>query len=429
MLDEPSANFIGELSASGPPPLHELSPAEARRAGEQMVELYGEGPRMARVDELAIEVADGERITLRVLVPHDTARGVIVYYHGGGWVTGALDQFDTLARLLAHRTDCALVLVDYRLAPEHRYPTAVQDAWAALEWVEANVKQIAGAIVPLIVAGDSAGGNLAAVVSQQARAAGPEIALQVLVYPVTDCDFDKSSYLDPHNQLIVRRETMKWFWDHYAPDPSARTSPDASPLRAASLAGLAPAVIVTAEHDVLRDEGEAYARRLAEHGVRVQHRCFEGQMHGFFMMVGLIPGSAAGLDFVAQAINRELDVHFTDAVVVGAGFAGLYALHRLREMGLSVRAFEQGDGVGGTWYWNRYPGVRCDIESVDYSILILGGARARMGMERAVPDRARDPAVSEPRRRPFRPSPRHPAEHSRHRGLLQRGDRALGAPD
>jgi cation diffusion facilitator CzcD-associated flavoprotein CzcO/acetyl esterase/lipase len=378
MLDQASTNFIAELAASGVAPMHELTPSEARQAGERMVELYGAGPAMVRVQEFEVPTADGDRITVRVLVPHEEVRGVIVYYHGGGWVLGALDQFDTLARLLAQRTDCAVALVDYRLAPEHPYPAAIEDAWAALAWIAANLDQIAEDDVPLIVAGDSAGGNLAAVVSQRARVGGPEIALQVLVYPVTDCDFDTGSYGDPANQLIVSRETMMWFWDHYAPDRSVRTSSDASPLRAASLAGLPPAVIVTAEHDVLRDEGEEYARRLGEHGVRVEHRRFEAQMHGFFMMVGLVPGSAAGLDFVARAITRELagsghsapaerPVSEFDAIVVGAGFAGLYALHRLREMGLSVRVFEQGNGVGGTWYWNRYPGVRCDIESVDYS--------------------------------------------------------------
>lgn len=377
MLDQASTNLLAELAASGLPPMHELTPREARQAGERMVALYGEGPAMERVQESAIPVADGDRIKVRVLVPGQTARGVIVYYHGGGWMTGALDQFDTLARLLAHRTDCAVVLVDYRLAPEHRYPTAVEDAWAALQWVAANIEQIAGAAVPLIVAGDSAGANLAAVISQWARYGGPGIALQVLVYPVTDCDFSRRSYLDPGNQLIVGRDTMVWFWNHYAPDPAVRISPDASPLRAATLAGLPPVVILTAEHDVLRDEGEAYARRLAEHGVRVEHKRFEGQMHGFFMMVGLLPGSAAGLHFVAQAITRELaerdggpvraPVPEFDAIVVGAGFAGLYALHRLRGPGLNVRVLEQGDGVGGTWYWNRYPGVRCDIESLDYS--------------------------------------------------------------
>ena len=135
----------------------------------------------------------------------------------------------------------------------------------------------------------------------------------------------------------------------------------------ASLAGLPPAVVLTAEHDVLRDEGEAYAERLAQDGVRVEHQRFDGQMHGFFMLGDLLPASAAGLDFVAEAIDRELAPARVDAIVVGAGFAGLYALHRLRGLGLSVRVLEQGDAIGGTWYWNRYPGARCDIESMDYS--------------------------------------------------------------
>ena len=126
-------------------------------------------------------------------------------------------------------------------------------------------------------------------------------------------------------------------------------------------------MVLTAEHDPLRDEGEAYAERLAQDGVRVEHRRFDGQMHGFFMMGDLLPGSAAGLDFVAQAIDRELAPVELDAIVVGAGFAGLYALHRLRGLGLSVRVLEQGEAIGGTWYWNRYPGARCDIESMDYS--------------------------------------------------------------
>jgi cation diffusion facilitator CzcD-associated flavoprotein CzcO/acetyl esterase/lipase len=353
MLDEPSAEFIATLAASGLPPLHELSPQQARAAGAALVELHGLGPEMLRVENVDCG---------RLLVPTERCRGVIVYYHGGGWVTGGLDEFDTLARRLAQRIGCAVVLVDYRLAPEHRYPAAVEDAWTALNWTAANVEEIAGSAVPLIVAGDSAGGCLAALVAQRSREAGPEIALQVLVYPVTDCDLDRDSYLDPDNQLIIGRAAIAWFWDHYAPDYAVR--PDASPLRAHTLAGLPPAVVLTAEHDVLRDEGEAYAARLAQDGVRVEHRRFDGQMHGFFTLPGL-PGSAAGLDFVVQAVDRELS-HF-DAIVVGAGFAGLYALHRLRGDGLRVRVLEQGDGVGGTWYWNRYPGARCDIESVDYS--------------------------------------------------------------
>jgi cyclohexanone monooxygenase len=364
MLDEASAGFIATLTASGLKPLHELSPQEARAAGAQLVELHGRGPEMRRVEDVEIATPDGGRMRLRLLVPCERSRGVIVYYHGGGWVTGGLDEFDTLARRLAQGTGCAVVLVDYRLAPEHRYPAAAEDAWTALRWTAANIEEIAGSPVPLIVAGDSAGGCLAAVVAQRSRETGPEIALQVLVYPVTDCDLDRDSYLDPDNQLIIGRAAMAWFWDHYAPDPSIRSRPDAAPLRARSLAGLPPAVVLTAQHDVLRDEGEAYARRLARDGVRVEHERFDGQMHGFFTLPGL-PGSAAGLDFVVQAVDREL--RGLDAIVVGAGFAGLYALHRLHGSGMSVRVLEQGHGVGGTWYWNRYPGARCDIESVDYS--------------------------------------------------------------
>ena len=291
---------------------------------------------------------------------------MIVYYHGGGWVLGTVDQFDALGRRLAARTGCAVVLVDYRLAPEHRYPAAVEDAWTALEWTAAHLEEIAGDPVPLIVAGDSAGGCLAAVVAQRAREVGPEIALQVLVYPVTDCDLDRGSYLEPENQLIVGRDTMTWFWDHYAPDPAVRSRPDASPLRAASLAGLPPAVVLTAQYDLLRDEGEAYAERLAQEGVRVEHRHFDGQMHTFFMLGDVLPGSAAGLDFVVDAIDRELRDGSTRSSSAPASPASTRCTV-CAAAGLRVRVLEQGDGVGGTWYWNRYPGARCDIESVDYS--------------------------------------------------------------
>src|SRR3954469_22267333 len=360
MLDESNRAFLAALAASGLPPLHELTPEQARAAGGQLAARPVERPEVARVQDVEL---DGPRV--RVLVPREPARGVIVYYHGGGWVTGGIDQYDALARRLADRTGCTVVLVGYRLAPEHRYPTAVEDAWTALRWTAAEV---AGGGLPIIVAGDSAGGCLAAVMAQRARdAGGPEIALQVLVYPVTDCDLDRECYLDPENQLLLTRETMAWFWDHYAPDAADRSRPDAAPLRAADVSGLPPAVVLTAQYDVLRDEGEAYARRLAQAGVRVEHQRFAGQMHLFFTLLDIVPASAAGLDFVVEAVDRALARHELDAIVVGAGFAGMYALHRLRGLGLAVRVLEQGDGVGGTWYWNQYPGARCDIESLDYS--------------------------------------------------------------
>jgi len=159
------------------------------------------------------------------------------------------------------------------------------------------------------VAGDSAGGNLSAVMAQRARhRGGPELALQVLVYPVTDASFATGSYTAPENQLILTKEAMVWFWDHYAPDPARRAEPDASPLRAASLAGLAPAVVLTAEHDVLRDEGEAYARRLEEAGVPVDFRRHEGQTHGFFSLL-MLPGSERGFQQVVKGVKAALARH------------------------------------------------------------------------------------------------------------------------
>jgi acetyl esterase len=232
---------------------------------------------------------------------------VIVYFHGGGWVIGALPEFETLARTLAEQTGCAVVLVDYRMAPEDRYPAAVEDSWVALQWVDAHLEEIAGARVPLVVAGDSAGGNLAAIMAIRARdAGGPAISLQVLAYPVTDCDLDNETYLDPANQLLLSRDSMIWFWGLYAPDRADREHPDASPARAADHAGLPPAVVLTAEHDVLRQEGEAYAEALRAAGVAVESRRFEGQMHGFFTMVNVLPGSAAGLEYVAEQVGRQL---------------------------------------------------------------------------------------------------------------------------
>jgi acetyl esterase len=315
-LDQATTALLEEMAASGLKPLQELTPAEARG---RMAAMRGEappGPDMASVRDTRVR-ASGGFVPVRVLTPAEHPRGVIVYYHGGGWVIGGLADFDKLGRLLAQRTGCVVILVDYRLAPEYRFPTAVDDSWAALRWADEHRMDLAntglantgpaGAQLPLIVAGDSAGGNLSAIMALRARAAdGPAIALQVLIYPVTDCDLESTSYRDPANQLMLSRESMAWFWDHYAPDPEARLHPDASPLRSANFAGLPPAVILTAEHDVLRDEGELYATRLLKAGVPVRHRRFAGQMHGFFGMVDLLPGAAEGLDYVAAAVGEHL---------------------------------------------------------------------------------------------------------------------------
>jgi acetyl esterase len=302
-LDVATRAVLEQMAGAGGKPLHECTPEEARAFGAELAALAGPAPAMARSEDHQVTV-EGRQIPVRVLVPLQGARGVIVYYHGGGWVIGTIDEFDTLARKLAERTSCAVVLVDYRLAPEHRYPAAVDDSYAALEWAAGRLVAITGkADVPLIVAGDSAGGNLAAAMALRARDRnGPAIALQVLVYPVTDTDFDRPSYAEADNQLILTREAMVWCWDHYAPDASRRGEPDASPLRAADLAGLPPAVVLTAEHDVLRDEGEAYVDRLKEAGVPVDFKRHAGQMHGFFTFL-LLPGSERGFQQVVKAVQ------------------------------------------------------------------------------------------------------------------------------
>ncbi len=300
-LDEATAAFLAQAAESGGKALYEMTPDEVRTMNDGFIELYGPGPDMASVEDVAISTADGAAINVRVLTPTSTPAGVLIYFHGGGWVVGNADQFDTLARKLAAGTNCVVVLPEYRLAPENLYPTAANDAWDVTTW---TAGRFAG--LPLVVGGDSSGGNLAAVVAQRAvREDGPTIAQQVLVYPVTDCDTDTATYHDPANQLMLDRRSMVWFWDLYTPDTATRANWDVSPLQG-DVAGVAPAVILIAEYDVLRGEGEGYAAKLSAAGVPVQTRVFDGQMHGFFQFVNILPGSDAGITYFCSAVNAQL---------------------------------------------------------------------------------------------------------------------------
>jgi acetyl esterase len=307
-LDDATAAYLDRLAAAGAKPVQESTPQEARLQYAARRNLIGPGPELASVREEVLTSADGAQFRVRVLVPDGGVRALIVYYHGGGWVLGSVDDFDALGRTLATRLAATVVLVDYRLAPEHRYPAAADDAWAALNWASEHATEIAGGPVPLIVMGDSAGGNLAAVVAQRGRAAGaPQIDYQVLVYPVTDADLDNATYRAAENQLATfSRDSMSWFWDQYVPEPGRRRDPDVSPLRAASVAGLPPAIVLTAEHDVLRQEGEAYADRLREAGVPVTLRRFPGQMHGFFALMNILPGHSAAMTYLADELGPKL---------------------------------------------------------------------------------------------------------------------------
>jgi acetyl esterase/lipase len=302
-LDRETQELLKQIAAW---PGDKVEPIALREANAALRARFGR-PDMHRIDDVALQTASGD-IRLRVLVPSGVVRGVFIWYHGGGWVVGSIENSDTLGRLLADETDCTVVLVDYRLAPEHRFPTAADDAYATFVWTANNLDHLAGTTVPIIVGGDSAGGNLAAVTAMRARDRnGPRVALQVLVVPVVDANFDTGSYVAPENQIGVwSRDAERWFWNQYVPRIEDRRHPDASPIHATQFSNLPPAVIVTAEHDVLRDEGEAYAEKLRQADVPVKLQRFAGQVHGFFVMVNILPGSALGRAFVVDAIAAQL---------------------------------------------------------------------------------------------------------------------------
>lgn len=314
-LDAVSQQFLMEMAASRTPPVHEGTPAIARMSGMVFAGMSGRGPEVGEVRDPRLDTPDGDSIRVRALIPPGASRSVIVYFHGGGWVIGDIDlQYDHLARDLATRTQSTVVLVNYRKAPEHPFPTALEDSWLGLRWAADNIRELAVDDAPLVVAGDSAGGNIAAVLTRWARdRGGPAIGYQVLVYPVTDCDLDRASYLAPENQLLLSRDTMAWFWGHYLAEPDDRTDPDASPIRADSLAGLPPALVYVAEFDPLHDEGVAYAEALTHAGVPVTLEEASGQMHAYFQMANIFPGYTTGIELVTEHIGKFLADNGTGA--------------------------------------------------------------------------------------------------------------------
>jgi acetyl esterase len=293
-------------AASGAPPLWELTPDEARAGVEANNAMIPAGPDLESVRDIVIPSQAGG-LPARVYSPSSSAPGLVVYYHGGGWVVGSLDGWDSSVRMLAVASGCDVVSVDYRLAPEHVFPAAADDAYDALVWAASADGLAAGR--PVVVAGDSAGGNLATVAALRARDfGGPPIVFQVLVYPVTDCDLDRRSYREyDGDEYIVNRRDMVWFWDRYAPDPATRANPYASPLRAPSLADVPPAYIVTAEHDPLRDEGFAYADRLRAARVPVEHRHYGSEIHGFFSFTGVLDDADKAVSEAGSAIRTAVD--------------------------------------------------------------------------------------------------------------------------
>lgn len=266
-----------------------------------------QGEPVASVEDRTI-TANGAQIPVRIYRPESgpAVKPALVWFHGGGWVIGSLDGSDFGCRIMANASGCTVISVDYRLAPEYKFPTAVDDCLAVTKWVAENGPELGVDGARIAVGGDSAGGNLAAVVSQLARdGGGPAIAFQALVYPVTNYDFSTASYRDNAEGYLLERDSMEWFWGHYLRSEADGASTKASPLRHTNLAGLPPAIVLTAEFDPLRDEGEAYAERMRAAGVPVEARRYDGQIHGFFANPAIDDGSEAAR-YVGKAVARAL---------------------------------------------------------------------------------------------------------------------------
>jgi len=303
---DPNVRLLLEgIEALGGPAIETLPPAEARQLAIEGMKLV-EGARepLRSVQELRIPGPGGE-IPIRVYTPE--APGplpVLVYFHGGGWVVCNLDTHDVVCTAIAHRAGAVVVAVDYRLAPEHKFPAAVVDCYAATAWVAANAGQLGVDPKRISVGGDSAGGNLAAVVSIRSRDEnGPAIRSQVMVYPVTDLSsFATPSYAEFAENHYLTKKEMEWFRDLYLRNAEDARNPHASPLLAENLRGLPPALVITAECDPLRDEGAAYAKRLEDAGVPVTYTCYAGMIHPFFSLSGVIPQAFEAIQQVAGAV-------------------------------------------------------------------------------------------------------------------------------
>ena len=293
---EPAARQFAEATAN-PPYLFDLGPAK----GREVVDQVQSGPANklpVNIEELTIEGGPKGSVSLTIVRPQNapSVLPVILYTHGAGWVFGNAHTHDRLIRELAVGSQSAVVFTNYSLSPENRYPVAIEEVYTALQWVAENGSEHGFDPNRIVVAGDSVGGNMSAAITLMARdRKGPNIRKQLLFYPVTDASFDNDSYKQFAEGYFLRRDAMQWFWDQYTTDPEQRKEIYASPLQATTeqLAGLPEALVITAEADVLRDEGEAYANKLREAGVRVTAVRFQGIIHDFVMLNDLADTAAA----------------------------------------------------------------------------------------------------------------------------------------
>ena len=300
------------LAALGAPEMGTVSPAEQRAA--MAARPLPPGAPVARVDNRSVPGPAGD-IPVRIYWPTEqTPLPVLVWFHGGGWVLGTLDASDHTCRELANSAGCIVVSVDYRLAPENKFPACADDCEAAYYWAVENAASFGGDPRRVAVGGDSAGGNLAAVVSLRAKERGRQVPVfQVLVYPVTDSDFDRASYVENAEGYQLTRKSMRWFWDLYVNGPDEMAHPHAAVMRAADLSGMPPALVITAEFDPLRDEGEAFGERLREAQVPVTVTRYDGMIHGFYGMFWMVDKGKQAVAESADALARAFALQPAEA--------------------------------------------------------------------------------------------------------------------
>jgi acetyl esterase len=306
-IDPQARAFLDQIEALGLPGFEDMTVEQAREAIMGLREFAGPPEPVAGIDDRVIPGPAG-RIPVRVYTP--TGAGpfpVLVYFHGGGWVIGNLETIDAPLRALTNRAGCVTVSVDYRLAPEAKFPAAIDDCYAATCWVAEHARSLGGDPARLAVGGDSAGGNLAAAVALMARdRGGPALAYQALIYPALSCDYTTPSYRDNADGYLLTRNAMAWFWGHYLTSEDDARNPYACPLQVGDLSGLPPALVITAEYDPLRDEGEAYADRLRRAGVQIDLRRHEGMIHGFFQFGGIMDRGKQVIEEVASGVRAAL---------------------------------------------------------------------------------------------------------------------------
>jgi len=302
-LHPQAEKLLSLLTAALPRDPAVLSPAMLR-AGYRALVAGRTGPEVAHIQDRRVPGPAGE-IPVRLYQPRSgEVLPLLVFLHGGGFVVCDLDTHDPICRLLANAVGCAVLSVDYRLAPEAKFPAAPEDCYAATCWAAAHARELGADPSRVAVAGDSAGGNLAAVVAQLARErSGPTLSHQLLIYPVTHHAFDTVSYRENGEGYLLTRGMMQWFWNHYLEKPEHGQDPLASPLVAKDVSGLAPATVITAEFDPLRDEGEAYAERLRRAGVPVELQRYDGMFHGFFAMTEMLDPAREAVEFAATRLR------------------------------------------------------------------------------------------------------------------------------